>query len=69
MGGAMKYFPKKKMGHIFRSMVSYLGKYLGLWSLELLTFFKKIVKPSPPPPPSYIFNVRSLRDIFYVIIV
>ena len=50
MGGAMKYFPKKLLGQeVFRSMVSWAKKY----------FFEKFVKPSAPP--SYIFNVRSLR--------
>ena len=41
MGGAMKYFRKKLLGHeVFRSMVSWATKF----------FFKKFVKPSGPPP-------------------
>ena len=50
MGGAMKYFLQKLLGHeIVRSMVS--------WADEI--FFGKFVKPSGPS--SYIPNVRSLR--------
>ena len=49
MGGAMKYFLKKLLGHeIFRSMVS--------WAMN---FFKKNCKTLRPPR-SYILNVRSL---------
>ena len=55
MGGAMKCFLKKLLGHeIFRSMVSWARKF----------FFEKSIKPSSPPPPpspfSCILNVRSL---------
>ena len=50
MGGAMKYFPKKLLGHeIFRSMVP--------WATN---FFKKISKTLRPS--SYILNVRSLMQ-------
>ena len=53
MGRAMKYVSKKLLGHeIFGSMVS--------WATN--SFFEEFVKPSaPPPPPSYILNVRSLN--------
>ena len=52
MIGAIKYFPKKLLGHeIFRYMVS--------WATNL--FFEKFVKPSGPP--SYILNVRFLKDL------
>ena len=54
MGGAMKYFSKKLLGHkIFSSMVSCAAN----------SFFEKFVQPSSPPssPPSYILNVSSLR--------
>ena len=52
MGGVMKYFPKKLLGHeIFRSMVS--------WAL---IFFEKFVKSYD------IFNVRSLiQDFVFVL--
>ena len=47
----MKYFLKKLMGHeIFRSM-GFLGTKF---------FLKKFIKPSGPP--SYILNVRSLKQ-------
>ena len=50
MGGVMKYFSKKLLGHeIFRSMVSPAKNFL----------FEKFVKHSGPS--SYILNVRSLR--------
>ena len=46
MGGAMKDFLKKLLGHeTFRSMVS--------WAM-------KIFLKNPPALPSYILNVRSL---------
>ena len=49
MGGAMKYFPKKLLGHeIFRSMVSWATK----------DFLKDLQNPLAPP--SYILNVQSL---------
>ena len=49
MGGAMKYFQKKLLGHeIFRSMVSLATKNF-------------LQSPPLPRPPSYILNVRSLR--------
>ena len=49
MGGAMKCFLKKLLGHeIFRSMVSWARKF----------FFEKFVKPSGPS--SFILNVRFL---------
>ena len=55
MGGAMKYFPKKLLGHkIFSSMASCTTN----------SFFWKIctiVQPYAPSPPSYILNVSSLR--------
>ena len=44
MGGAMKYFLKKLMGHeIFRPMVS--------WATKL--FLKNLYNP-PDPPPTYL---------------
>ena len=44
MGGAMKYFLKKLLGHEkFRSMFS--------WTKNL--FFEKFVNP-PAPPPTYL---------------
>ena len=50
MGGAMKYFPKKLLGHeIFRSMV--------YWATDFF-FLEKFVKPSSPT--SHILSVRSL---------
>ena len=50
MGGAMKYFPKKILGHeIFRSMV--------YWATDFF-FFEKFVKPSSPT--SHTLSVRSL---------
>ena len=36
-------------------------KYLGLWLLGYENFFEKFVKPSAPPPSSYILNIRSLN--------
>ena len=48
----MKYFMKKLLGHeIFRSMVYWVTKYFlkNLWNY--------------PAPPSYIFNVHSLKDV------
>ena len=52
MGGAMKDFRKKLLSHEkFVPMVSWATKFL----------FENLVKPSAPPPPSYILNVRSLN--------
>ena len=52
MGGAIKYFLKKLLGHEkFTSMV--------YWAFKM--FFEKFVKPSDPPPLSYILNVRFLN--------
>ena len=51
----MKYFLKKLMGHeVSSSMASWATKF----------FFEKFVKPFAPPSPSYILNVRSLKEIF-----
>ena len=51
MGGAMKYFRKKLLGHeVFRSMVSWATKF----------FLKNLKNPQPP---SYILNVRSLKNL------
>ena len=55
MGGAMKYFLKKLLGHeIFVSMV--------FWATNF--FFEKFVKPSGPSP-SYVLNVCSLNKFFF----
>ena len=44
MGGAMKYFLKKSLGHeIFRSMIS--------WAMK---FFLKNLQNPPAPPPTYL---------------
>ena len=51
MGGAMKYLPKRLLGHeIFRSMVSRATNF----------FFEKFVKPSRPPslPPTYLTGAQ-----------
>ena len=54
MGGTMKYFLIKSLGHeILRSMVTYGYGYAGYEN-----FFEEIVKPSGRR--SYIFNVYSL---------
>ena len=51
MGGAMKYFLKKIMGHeIFRSVASWTTK----------KFFKNLLNPPASSPRYYILNVRSL---------
>ena len=57
MGGSMKYFPKKLMGHeIFRSMVSCTTKI----------FFQKFVKPSvPQPPPTYLTYGPLRKETFF----
>ena len=57
MGGSMKYFPKKLMGHeIFRSMVSCTTKI----------FFEKFVKPSvPQPPPTYLTYGPLRKETFF----
>ena len=49
MREAMKYFPKKLLGH----------KNFVVWSAGVRIFFEKFVKPSGPT--SYILNVRSLK--------
>ena len=55
MGGAMKYFLKKLLGHeIFVSMV--------FWATNF--FFEKFVKPSGSSP-SYVLNVCSLNKFFF----
>ena len=52
MGGAMKYFLKKIMGHeIFRSMVSWATKNV----------LKNLLIPPAPP---LLLNVRSLILVF-----
>ena len=53
IGGTMKYFPKKLLGHeIFRSMISLVTNV-----------FEQFVKPSSSPsPPFYILNKRSLTN-------
>ena len=49
MGEAIKYFPKKLLGH----------KYFVLCCAGVQIFFEKFVKPSGPT--SYILNERSLK--------
>ena len=54
MGGTMKYFLKKLLGHeIFTSIVSWVGYKI---------FFEKFIKPAPPPPTYLMLNVRSLTS-------
>ena len=48
MGGAIKYFPKKLLGHEIFRLYDLLGYEI---------FYEKFVKPFWPP---YVFNVRSL---------
>ena len=54
IGGTMKFFRKHY----------WVMKYLFLWSPRLRIFFWRICKTfQPPSRPSYILNVRSLRQI------
>ena len=57
MGGAMKFFTKKLLGHeIFSSMIPWATKY----------FLKNFEKPSGLI--SYIFHICSLKLLFFVLV-